>query len=246
MNTPAPTPAAAADTEDYGTLKGFLLRAVMWLPLAFFLWYVLRWAVVSPPIKLSGWLLSYWMPDAVGSVGQDFEKLSFTILANLEGMSDAPGKIMEVQLEDNALKYCYGTALYLGLVMATPLSWARTFVQLLVGLLCIFPTQAVGLAGEVLKTLAYDVDSAVFAGLNAEGYGAIAMQAGAIAQQAASSSLASHGLSIDAVGVIYQFGYLILPSVAPIVVWILLNRRFIEALGASLAPLETRAPRAGQ
>jgi hypothetical protein len=72
------------------------------------------------------------------------------------------------------------------------------------------------------------------------------MQAGAIAQQAASSSLASHGLSIDAVGVIYQFGYLILPSVAPIVVWILLNRRFIEALGASLAPLETRAPRAGQ
>jgi hypothetical protein len=246
MNTPVPAPASAPEAEDFGTLKGFLLRAVMWLPLAFFLWYVLRWGVVSPPIKLSGWLLGMWMPDAVGSVGQDFEKLSFTILANLQGMSDAPGKIMEVQLEDNALKYCYGTALYLGLVMATPLSWARTFVQLIVGLLFIFPTQAFGLIGEVLKTLAYDVDSAVVAGLNVEGYGAIATQAGAIAQQAALTSLTNHGLSLDAVGVIYQFGYLILPAVAPVVVWILLNRRFIEALGASLAPLETPASRAGQ
>ncbi len=66
MNTPLPTRAAAPEAEDFGTLKGFLLRAVLWLTLGFFLWYVLRWGVVSLPIKLTGWLLGAWMPEAVG------------------------------------------------------------------------------------------------------------------------------------------------------------------------------------
>ncbi len=63
--------------------------------------------------------------------------------------------------------------------------------------------------GESLKTVAIDV--------GAEGLKAA---------QAA-------GLPLDLIALWYQFGYLILPALVPAVLWIVLNRRFIESLDQS-------------
>ena len=46
------------------------------------------------------------------------------------------------------------------------------------------------------------------------------------------------GLSPEQIALAYQTGYLILPGVVPVVVWVLLNQRFIEGL----MPLRTVAP----
>ena len=50
------------------------------------------------------------------------------------------------------------------------------------------------------------------------------------AQAAMTQSLATHGLTPTLVAGWYQFGYLILPPISAVVLWILMNRRFIEAL----------------
>ena len=43
-------------------------------------------------------------------------------------------------------------------------------------------------------------------------------------------ALAGHGLSLDVIALASQFGYLVLPAVVPVALWILMNRRFLEAL----------------
>jgi hypothetical protein len=75
------------------------------------------------------------------------------------------------------------------------------------------------------------------------GYPDAAAAAGARAAGAAQAALVAHGLGAEAIGLWYQFGYLILPPVVPVVIWILLNSRFIESLGVRLAPLRGTARR---
>jgi hypothetical protein len=240
----APAPARA-QPEDVPSLKRFLLQAVLWLPLAFFLWYVLRSAVVWPATRLAGWALSSWMPELYARVGQEYAHFNYIALANVAGVPGLPGSEIAVTLQANALMYCYGLAVLVGLVMATPLDWKRTFAQLGAGLLVLVPTQAFSLMGDALKTVAYDFVPAVSSGLQEE-FPQAAAAAGAKAAVAAKAVLAAHGLGAEGIGLWYQFGYLILPPIVPVVIWILFNRRFIESLGAKLAPRRgTRRRRRG-
>ena len=87
-----------------------------------------------------------------------------------------------------------------------------------------------GLVGEVLKTMAFGVRAAIEAALGAMQYAHIAAPAGAAAEQNMHLALAQHGLSIDGIGLVYQFGYLVLPAVVPVALWIVMNRSFLESL----------------
>jgi len=129
-----------------------------------------------------------------------------------------------------------------GLVMATPMSWGRTFAQIGGGLALLVPMQALGVVADMLKTAALDLGGAVSAALASEGYADIAGAAGEAALKHAQAQLAAHGLGLEAIALMYQFGYLILPPVGAVIVWILFNRRFIEALTGRLAePPRVRA-----
>jgi hypothetical protein len=102
--------------------------------------------------------------------------------------------------------YAYSLPLFGGLAMATPLSARRRIVELIVAFAVIWLAQAFGIVAESLKTLAFDAG---------------ASGAAAVAQA---------GLAPDAIALAYQFGYLILPAVTPIALWIGLNRAFIARL----------------
>ena len=117
-----------------------------------------------------------------------------------------------------------------GLVMATPLSWARTFAQLGAGFVVLTFVISFGLLGEVLRTMAFGVGPAVHTALVSMDYGHVAAATATAAEVHMREALAGHGLGLDAVGFIYQFGYLILPTVVPVALWILMNRRFLESL----------------
>ena len=79
-------------------------------------------------------------------------------------------------------------------------------VQLVAGYLAVMLVQTWGSVFETLKTLHFQ--------LGEEGR----------------NTLQAIGVSPDAIALGYQFGYLILPGVVPIALWILMNRRFIEGL----------------
>jgi hypothetical protein len=203
MNAPSTTPA-----DDTPSLKAFLLTAVLWLPLAFFLWFMVRSLVVYAPIKLAAAGLVGWMPTVFESITQEFSNavvLTRFEAAGFEGSTEA-GQVAMLSADIDALMYCYGWPILLALVMATPLTWRRTFLQLGIGLVVLVPAQAFGIAGEILLQLSYNFGDDVKAAIEAA------------------------GASQYVVAFWYQFGYLILPPIMPVVAWILMNRRFIESI----------------
>ncbi len=222
MNTTTtPTPTPAPDDDEDFSLKSFLLAAVLWLPLAFFVWYALRSGVVFPVVRGVAWLLTHWMPDVVGSIEQERETMVLITRIIAPGQVGPNGEVGMLSQDYNPLQFCYGLPVLVGLIMATPLDWTRTFKQLAIGYVLLLPAQIFGLSGEVLRDLSYSMGDDVAA------------------------MVAAHGLSQYAVALWYQFGYLILPAVMPVVIWVLLNRAFIESLRLPGPPRAEPRPAAG-
>ncbi|MGB8634180.1 MAG: exosortase H-associated membrane protein [Rhodanobacteraceae bacterium] len=194
-------------SADSRRLKRFLLAVVVWLPLAFLGWSVLSSALVWVPGQLSGWVLSGLFPalfDGASHSGADWQAVT-GIMVQQPG-SKALGQLI---FDLSPMVYGYSLPLFFGLAMATHLTpWQRT-LQCLIVLPVLWLVQTFGMITGALKLVVFDAGSQ-----------------GAAAAKAA-------GLSPDVVALCYQFGYLILPAVVPVVLWILLNRRFIDKLGRS-------------
>jgi hypothetical protein len=213
-------------------LRGFVLTAAFWLPAMFFVWFALSSAVVFPSIRVAALLMSVWMPDLVLSLAQDYHHAVYAFVADVSGVSGLPASRLAVEEQrTNVLIYSYGLPLLFGLIMATPLNWRRTFLQLGIGLIVMTGIQVFGLVGNMLNTMAFGVGPAVQAALSAMDYAAVAPAAGAAATQHMLDALAGHGLSSGTlIALLYQFGYLVLPAVTPVALWILMNPRFLETL----------------
>jgi hypothetical protein len=222
---------AGAITETQETsLRKFFLAALLWLPLAFFLWFALRSVVVYLPIRAAvAWLVA-WMPELVKGGRQDMFEMALDTVARLDGIAGLPSNKIAVPVAINALAYCYGLPILVGLVMATPLTWTRTFVQCAIGYAVILPCQVFGLVGDSLKHLYFDFGSLVASGIADAGFPQLAQAAGVAAANGADAVLSAHGIGATGAGLWYQFGTLIMPTIVPVVAWILLNRVFIEAI----------------
>lgn len=230
VSDPNPATVAAQAEDERLELKPFFLAAALWLPLSFFIWFMLRSAVVFPVIRMVEAVLGSWMPELVARVGQTYHAMDVDLLAQLGAVPGLPGGVLEVTTQINVLPYCYSIPVLMGLSIATPISWARTGFQLALGIPILFVVQAFGVMGDVLKRIAFDLSGLVHGGLVEQGYAAVAGIAAQNAQDAALAALQGHGLTPAILGVWFQFGYLILPPISAVVLWILFNRRFIEAL----------------
>lgn len=202
-------------------LKRFLLAAVLWLPLAFFFWFWFAAPLCWPVIALAKSILPQAWPSLFTGVTQGADlidaqgrilghaaylmQLSGNVLVNAAAPGQPP-KFGFLEPVVNPMIYGYALPLFAGLVLATPLTRLRRVAQIALGGFIIILSQTFGVIGESLKTMSIDA--------GAEGASA--------AQQA--------GLSLNFIALWYQFGYLILPALVPAVLWIVLNRRFIETL----------------
>ena len=202
-------------------LKHFLLAALLWLPLAFFLWFsfaaVLSWPVIALArlVLLDAWPSLFTAivqgGDVIDAGGQIIAHASYLmqitsgVLVNAAAPG-APAKFGFIEPVVNPMVYGYSLPLFAGLVLASPLTWPRALRQLAIGIPVIWCTQAFGVVAEALKSVCLDAGSA---GVEAAGRA---------------------GLSLEFVALCYQFGYLILPALVPAVLWIVLNRSFIETL----------------
>lgn len=212
-------------------LRRFVLQAALWLPAMFAIWFALQSPVVFLPIRIAGAVLSSWLPEVFTGMAQDYSHAVFSYVADVSGVTGLPATRLAVEEQrTNVLIYCYGLPLLYGLVMATPLNWRRTFLQLGVGYVVLSLVQAFGLVGDVLKTMALGVGPGVQSALAAMEYAALAPAAGEAARLHMEAALAAHGLTPDRIILVYQFGYLVLPAVTPVALWIVMNPRFLETL----------------
>jgi len=219
----ATNPTPASPTEEPVSVKQFFIQAVLWLPLAFFTWYMLRTAVVAVPVKVAGFLLERGLPDVIAKVEQDLladadgvPQPTMVITTTLPATGVAPNEFGDLPFQATTLEpllFCYGLAVFVGLVMATPLTWRQTFAQWIGGWLLLVPIQAFGIAAAGLKQLSFDSGDALRVMVD------------------------NAGFSQELIAYAYQLGYLMLPPVVPVVIWILFNRDFVERIAG---PVFTR------
>jgi len=202
-------------------MKRFMLGALLWLPLMFFLWFWFAAPLVWPVIQIAKHVLLGAWPQLFMAVTQGADlldaqghvlahpgylmQLSTSVLVNV-APAGAPAKFGFIEPTVNPMVYGYALPLFVGLVMATPLTRLQRLAQCGVGVTLILLAQSFGTISESLKVVAID--------------------AGPLGAEAAQRA----GLSLNLIALCYQFGYLILPALVPAALWIIANRRFIATL----------------
>ena len=184
----------------------FILRVAAWLPLAFLVWYLAGPVLAWPIGLLTEGIVRIGFSDLVRDVEQHGHLL--TIVSTLKPMlattEQSANGVLSVEV--NPLLYNFGLPMLAALVLAA--RQPHPLRKLLLGYAVLAPLVACGLVAEFLKRLTFDTAPAVAA---QTGFGPLQREAIAFA---------------------YQFGSLILPTVAPAVFWVLTHRRFIEGFRA--------------
>ncbi|HWZ70093.1 MAG TPA: exosortase H-associated membrane protein [Casimicrobiaceae bacterium] len=188
---------------DSDSLPRFVLRVVAWLPLTFAVWY-LGAPLLVWPVALLAEMFTRSTFDWVKSVEQMGPLIIFvTSLKPAEGANPA-GVQAVLSVESNVLLFSFGLAMLAALILAA--REPHRVRMLLIGYVVLLPFQTFSVVADFLK------NAAILAGP------AVASQTNLNAWQR------------EVIAFCYQFGTLILPTVAPAVVWVLMHRRFLEKL----------------
>lgn len=195
---------------------GFFLRVVVWMPICFVIWYYMAIVMVWPVQWLVELAQPWMLPKLVAGVEQQGYEIDFITriiptAEQLGGLTPQPGQIAELSISVNPLIYGYGVPLFTALVLASPDEMDDKWLRWSIGILVLLPVQAFGVNMELLKTLALGMGQQVTIQL---GYDA---------------------LQLEAIALGYQLGYLILPAVAPIAIWVGMYRFYLERLAPGLS-----------
>jgi len=199
-------PEKANQVDDSKSIiKQLILQTVLYLPLCFFIWFYASTLLVVPVHYSLELFLSLWQPDLFNVVTQNQYMLTIETLIfpkdNFTGQGD---KLAVLDVVVNPMIYGYGIALISALVLSLPKQKTkRRIVQIVLGYLLVVVLQTIGCFWEMLKHLIFS--------------------AGPDAQAA----ILNTGIPVNIIALMYQLSYLILPSVAPIAYWIIMNNKFI-------------------
>jgi len=194
----------------------FALKAALWLPLSFVIWFYGAALWSFPAVRLARVVLTRGWPALFSALAQGADVLDasgrvvahagylLTLTTAVTVNVDGGVGVLEPTL--NPMVYAYSLPLFVGLAMATPLATRRRIVQIAIAFVLIWIAQAFGIVAESLKFLAFD------------------------AGEPGRDAIAKAGVAPNAIALAYQFAFLILPAVLPAALWIGLNRAFIERL----------------
>lgn len=182
-------------------LAGLIARVFAWLPVAFAAWYFAAPVLFWPAAVIVELAARAGFADLVQGVDQAGATLVFA--TTLKPGATSPGS-PQITVDVDMLLYAFGLPLYAALVLAARepgRSW-----RLIVGYAVLLPIVAGGALADFLKSVAIAAGPVV------------ASQTGFVAWQR------------EVIAFAYQFGSLILPTVAPAVAWVLTHRAFLERL----------------
>jgi hypothetical protein len=182
------------------TLPRFTLRVLAWLPVAFFVWYFAAPLLLAPAVLLMRAVVLAGFGDLVHSIEQSGTVATF--VTTLRPGGAALQNVLTVDV--NLLLYSFGLPLFAALTLAAREPSCRRYLAF--GYAALQPFVAWGALADFLKNVAVTAGPAV------------ASQTGFVAWQR------------EAIVFAYQFGALILPAVAPAVLWVAMHGRFLSAL----------------
>jgi len=194
----------ASDRPGTRPLARFVLWVLAWLPITFAVWYLAAPILLWPAALLTELTARAGFPDIVRSIEQAGSTLVFT--TSLKPGQAIGGGVVSVDV--NMLLYSFGLPLFAALTLAA--RQPRRARVLLIGYAVLLPVFAFGILADFLKNVAITAATQVVS------------QTGFSAWQR------------EAIAFSFQFGSLILPAVAPAVVWVLAHRAFLERIRSTM------------
>ena len=185
------------------SLPRFVLRVVAWLPLTFAVWYLAAPLLVWP-VALLAELITRSTFDWVTSVEQMGPLVTFVTSLKPDQGANPAGVKAVLSVESNVLLFSFGLPMLAALILAA--QEPRRVGMLLIGYAVLLPFQTFSVVADFLK------NAAILAG------------------PAVASQTRLNAWQREVIAFCYQFGTLILPTVAPAIVWVLMHRRFLERL----------------
>ena len=187
------------------SLAPFLLLVAAWMVVTFFLWWVATPVLTWPVTILSQLVTRIGWSDLVQSVEQHGEMITFVTTVKPAGAALATGAKAVLEVQSNARLFSFGLPLLAAMILAT--REPHPLRDLSVGYALLVPLQTFSVVADFLKNLVSEPGVATQLGLGA--------------------------FEREAIAFSYQFGTLILPTVAPAIVWVLMHRRFLERFAAT-------------
>ena len=174
------------------TVRRFFGFVVVLLPAMFIVWHALGSVVAAPAVALAGEILQWWLPELVSEVSLDG-----THMVIAAAVGELNGALLPAAEAGNQLAFrldtrtlTYSIPFYAALHFATPMqSSLERFAR---GLLILWLLAIIGLLFTSLKDLMLGLGSTFFA---------------------------SSVPPADAVALGYQFSVLMVPPVAPVLIW---------------------------
>lgn len=175
------------------TVRRFFGFVVLLLPAAFIIWHALGSVVAAPVVWVAGELLRWWLPELVSEVTLDGTRMIIAAaVGELNGAilpAAQAGNQLGFQLDTRTLTY--SIPFYAALHFATPME--STLERFARGLLILWLLIAIGLVCTALKDLMLTLGETFFALSTVPPAAAIALT--------------------------YQFSVLMVPPVAPVLLW---------------------------
>ena len=195
-----------------GTLPRFVIATLGFLPFTFALWYFAGPLFTWPVGLIVEAVARAGFADIVKDVGQQASVITF-VTSLRPGSAQGAGAI---NVDVNALLYSYGMPMFAALTLAArEPGYPR---KLVLGIAALLPLVAWGVLADFLKNIAFTAGPIV---VSQTGFSLVQRQVIAFA---------------------YQFGALILPTVAPAATWVLLHRRFLERMRGAGTTYQTNSP----
>lgn len=193
-------------------LARFVTVSLLALPPCFIGWYFLADLLLWPAVMASGALLNLLHPGLV----EGFEGSS-RALDVLTGISVRhPQGMAKIVTEVNVLGYAWNLPVLFALLSANEPRFF-SYRQLVIAWAGLLPCYVWGMCFDVLKRLA--------------------VQSG----PEASAFLGYQGVQLELIGLGYQFGYLMLPVIGAVVLWVSMNRDTLLFLLQQSRPTEVEA-----
>ncbi|MFN3987650.1 MAG: exosortase H-associated membrane protein [Rhodocyclaceae bacterium] len=188
--------------RSLSVVGGLFAGTLLWLIPALALWYWGREWVVQPPAWAAEQVFLRVFPAWV--LGSKMEGGDTLVLLTALTVNHPSGQLAELGVPVQVLKYCYGLPLYAALLLASRahgLWW-----KLPVGAFVIALFQAWGVVFDLLVAIAVHLGPVTEA---QTGFGFWHVNGFAVAR---------------------QIGYLLFPSLVPVMLWLALERRFLATV----------------
>ena len=191
-------------------LLSFVIKIFLFLPLCYWGWYALAELATAVVVYWAEPLLQFLFPALIVGIEQIGYRVEVIAEVTVAAQNVPKGMVAEIPIPVNPLKYSYGLPLALALILASPLNFAKTLRNVIISILVFLLIQVWGVCFESLKVLFLQTPVELLGNIRPP----------------------SWQLRIIALG--YQLGSLILPAVAPVIIWVWFYKDFIAGFAPAL------------